>query len=236
MRTHRLPMQCGGLRFDGLLIDEGEADRRPLVLVFPTFVGRSPADLDVGRKLLDLGYRSLACDLYGEGRSGSTREDCSALMRPLMEDRAELRRRVAAWLDAGLAEAGADPMRTAAIGFCFGGLCALDLARSGAQLAGVASFHGLFQPTGIDDGAPIRAKVVAFHGWDDPMVPPAAVAALCAELTRAGADWQIHAYGGTMHGFTNPNAASPDLGVLYNEAAANRSWTALSNFLGEIFA
>lgn len=235
MEARELSVQCDGQRFDGLLMSDGEGDRRPLVLIFPTFVGRSPMDLDVGGRLSEAGYRALACDFYGGGRSGSTREECSALMQPLMEDRSALRRRLLAWLEAGADLAAAEPARTAAIGFCFGGLCALDLARSGAGLAGVASFHGLLKPTGLGDCPPIRAKVIAFHGWDDPMAPPQDVVALGAELTRAGADWQIHAYGGTVHGFTNPKAASPELGILYNEDAARRAWTALSNFLGEIF-
>lgn len=236
MEARELSVQCDGQRFDGLLMGDGEADRRPLVLVFPTFVGRSPADLDVGARLDEAGYRSLACDLYGGGRAGTTREECSALMRPLMEDRAALRRRLVAWLEAAASLAGAEPTRTAAVGFCFGGLCALDLARSGAQLAGVASFHGLLKPPGLGESPSVRTKVIVFHGWDDPMAPPEDVVALGAEFTEAGADWQVHAYGGTVHGFTNPKAASPELGIQYNEAADRRAWTALSDFLGEIFA
>lgn len=222
--------------FEGLLMSKDEEDTNPVVLVFPSFVGRSEADIAIGQRLVDAGYRVLACDIYGEGRSGSTREECSALMQPLMEDRHELRRRLLYWLGAGAAFAGEDRKQVAAIGFCFGGLCALDLARTGADFAAAASFHGLFTPFERGVPVPIRPKVIAFHGWDDPMVPPSEVEALARELTAAEADWQIHAYGQTMHGFTNPKAAAPELGILFNEAAAKRAWASLAAFLEESFA
>ena len=125
--------------------------------------------------------------------------------------------------------------RIVAIGYCFGGQCALDLARSGADIAGVASFHGLFDPPGLPH-LPIKAKVVAYHGWDDPMVPPEAVVALASELTEAGCDWQIHAYGHTGHGFTNPKAHELQIdGVFYVREAARRSFASLYLFLDELF-
>ena len=120
--------------------------------------------------------------------------------------------------------------KIAVIGYCFGGQCALDVARAGADVAGVVSFHGLFDPPGLAP-QPILAKVAAYHGWDDPMVPPEAVVALGNELTQAGADWQIHAYGGTMHSFTNPKAAMPDAGFLYSPVATARAWRSLEAFL-----
>jgi dienelactone hydrolase len=235
MHAESLSIDCGGTRFDGLLMGQGESDVRPLILIFPTFVGRSEADRGTGSRLNELGYRSLACDVYGEGRSGRTREECSALMQPLMDDRALLKGRLLAWLGAGRQLAGGNLRKVAAIGFCFGGLCALDLARTGANFAAAASFHGLFAPTDAQQ-ASIKAKVIAFHGWDDPMVPPSEVEALGRELGAAGADWQIHAYGQTMHGFTNPAASAPELGILYNEAAARRAWASLAGFLEESFA
>jgi dienelactone hydrolase len=156
-------------------------------------------------------------------------------MGRLRSDRAGLRDRLLAVLETsrGLPEAASQ--KIAVIGYCFGGQCALDLARAGADVAGVASFHGLFDPPGLP-ARPIEAKVVAYHGWDDPMVPPEAVIALGKELTEAGADWQIHAYGHVGHGFTNPHASSLGIeGVRFNEAAARRSWAALEDYLGELF-
>src|SRR4029079_13488708 len=126
-----------------------------------------------------------------------------------------------------------DEGRIVVAGYCFGGKCALDVARSGIDIAGAVSSDALFDPPGGEVGK-IKAKVLALHGWDDPMVPPETVVALGNELTAAGADWQIHAYGHVAHGFTNPNAASLQIdGVFYHELAAERSWTAFVNFLVE---
>jgi dienelactone hydrolase len=133
------------------------------------------------------------------------------------------------------AQDGTDAARIAAIGYCFGGLCVLDLARSGADIAGVASFHGLFDAPDLP-AQPIKAKVLALHGWNDPMVPPEAVVALAKELTDAGADWQIHGYGHVGHAFTNPGAAALGIpNVDYSPTASRRSWAALADYLDELF-
>jgi dienelactone hydrolase len=129
-----------------------------------------------------------------------------------------------------------DAKRLAAMGYCFGGLTVLDLARSGADVRGVVSFHGLFNAPETSAGASISAKVLCLHGYDDPMVPPESVLALAAELTAAGADWQIHAYGNTLHAFTNPAANDPGFGAVYNADADRRSAQALNDFLAEVMA
>ena len=121
-----------------------------------------------------------------------------------------------------------------AIGFCFGGLCALDVARSNADAAGVVSFHGLLNAPG-NTADEIKPKVLALHGWDDPMATPDDVKAFGEEMTKAKADWQLHAYGGTMHAFTNPQANDPDFGTVYDADADRRSWQAMQNFLTELF-
>ena len=156
-------------------------------------------------------------------------------MKRLANDRPALRRRLTHVLDLahGLNEV-ADRQIVVA-GYCFGGMCALDLARSGADVAAAVSFHGLFDPPGMPPEK-IKAKVVAFHGWDDPMVPPDKVVALGQELTAAGCDWQIHAYGNVAHGFTNPKASDLQIdGVRYNALAAERSWTSFISLLEELF-
>jgi dienelactone hydrolase len=226
----------GGALLEGLLVCDPEGGPRPTVIVAHTFVGRGPNEEAAAERLAALGYTAFAADLYGKGVLGTTREECAGLMQPFMEDRAHLQDRMLALLDTVRALPHVDAGRIVAIGYCFGGLCVLDLARTGAELAGVASMHGLFEPPGNRDGTRISAKVVAYHGWDDPMVPPASVTALGHELTAAGADWQIHAYGGVMHGFTNPNAAAPENGVLYDPRAAGRAWASLLLFLEECFA
>ena len=120
-------------------------------------------------------------------------------------------------------------------GTASGGSRCLDLARTGADFLGAVSFHGLFNPPGNTEGNAIEAKVLALHGWDDPMVPPETVVGLGRELTAAGADWQIHAYGNTLHAFTNPEADAPDMGAVYHPDADRRSWQAMENFLAELF-
>jgi dienelactone hydrolase len=151
-----------------------------------------------------------------------------------MEDRALLRRRINAALAALRAHPAVDGESMGAVGYCFGGLCVLDLARSApAGLRGVVSVHGMLHPPQIGDQARIGAKILILHGFEDPLAPPEHVLAVARELTDAGADWQLHAYGGTMHAFTNPGANAPEHGLLYNETAARRSWRSLCDFLEE---
>ena len=138
-------------------------------------------------------------------------------------------------MDVLAAQDEVDGSRLAATGYCFGGLCVLDLARTGRDFRGAVSFHGLFNSPGNTGGNAINAKVLALHGWDDPMVPPESVVELASEMTAAGADWQIHAYGHTAHGFTNPKANMPDHGLFYQADADRRSWQALECFLRELF-
>ena len=208
---------------------------KPTVILFPTVMGVSPLEIGFAERLVGLGYAGVVADLFGKQFHGAPRDTMFGEMKRLREDRAALRRRLLAVFDLVRGLAGGEGKRMAAIGYCFGGQCALDLARAGADLAGVASFHGLFDPPGLDP-QPIKAKVIAFHGWDDPMVPPEAVVALGKELTEAGADWQIHAYGHVGHGFTNPHASTLGIaGVAYNQAAARRSWAALEDYLAELF-
>ena len=146
-----------------------------------------------------------------------------------------LQRRLAAAVKAMQACDVVDASANAFMGYCFGGLCALDVARTGLEVNGVVSVHGLFRPATNLEPAAINAKVLALHGWDDPLVPPDQVLALARELTEAGADWQLHGYGGTGHAFTNPAAADPANGMAYNPLADRRSWRALVDFLEELF-
>jgi dienelactone hydrolase len=125
-----------------------------------------------------------------------------------------------------------DSQRIVIMGFCFGGLCALDLARSNADIRGAVSFHGMLNPSGFTEPK-VRAKVLMLHGYDDPLAPPEDVLAVAREFTDAGADWQLHAYGHTAHAFTNPQAQNRSGGMQYDESADRRSWHALEEFLGE---
>jgi dienelactone hydrolase len=237
LSTRRIEYEDGAARLEGELAwDTAAAGPRPGVLVAHTARGLSELETGKARALAGLGYAAFAMDLYGKGVRGRNREENRALMQPFMQDRARLQRRMQAALDCLRAQPEVDAARTAAIGFCFGGLCVLDLARSGADVAGVVSFHGLLDPPGAAPVGQIRAKVLVLHGWDDPMAKPDALVALGRELTAAGADWQIHAFGHTMHGFTNPQANDPGFGTVYQPDADRRSWLLMREFLDEIFA
>ena len=209
-------------------------DPRATIIVFPTVAGISPLEQGFGETLNGKAYNVFLADLYGKAFRGSGRDVGAQQMRRLSADRAALRDRLLSVVETvrGLDDLGAGIV---AIGFCFGGLCALDLARSGADISGVASFHGIFEPNGLPR-QPMKAKVIAFHGWDDPMVPPAKVVALGEELTAGGCDWQIHAYGGTVHAFTNPGAdALGNPATRYSELASRRAWRSLDGFLDDLF-
>lgn len=205
------------------------------VILVPTVMGITDLERGFARQLNERGCHALIADLFGKQFRGADRDTMFGEMGRLKDDRAALRDRMLEVLDLTRRQQGVEAGPIAAIGFCFGGMCVLDLARAGADVAGVASFHGLFDPPGFDP-QPISAKVVAYHGWDDPMVPPQVVVALGQELTEAGCDWQIHAYGHVGHGFTNPQAHQIGIeGVAYDEAAARRSWASLNLFLDELF-
>ncbi|HWK53595.1 MAG TPA: dienelactone hydrolase family protein [Hyphomicrobiales bacterium] len=210
-----------------------EQAERPAVLVCHAWGGRGDFECAAADKLAALGYVGIALDVYGKGVRGRNNEENSRLMQPLLDDRALLRRRLLAGVEAAARLPMVDTPRMAAIGFCFGGLCVLDLARSGADLRGVVSFHGLFTPAAELPSATIKAKVLALHGHDDPMSPPDQVQALAQELSAANVDWQIHVYGGTRHAFTNPEAQQPELGLLYNAVSAQRAWQNMQSFLSE---
>ncbi|HEY2048362.1 MAG TPA: dienelactone hydrolase family protein [Caulobacteraceae bacterium] len=224
-----------GKTCQGLLVSH-DAGPRPTVLVFHAWEGRTEAMGQFAERIASLGYNAFAGDIYGKGVIGSTTEECQALMNPLVGDRAKLREMLLGVVTAAVAQPEVDAGRVAAIGFCFGGLCVLDLARAGAPLRSVASFHGLFTPPGLPTVTPVKPKIIAYHGWDDPMVPPDAVVGFGKEFTEAGADWQLHAFGGAMHAFMAEGANMPEMGIQYNAVAAGRGWRALELFLAETLA
>jgi dienelactone hydrolase len=221
----------------GVCYDKTATTRRPCVIVLHAWHGAGEHETAKAKQLAELGYVGFVADVYGKGVRGDPAGDNSALMGPFMADRAALRERLLAAVAAARAHPAVDPERIAAIGYCFGGLGALDLARAGAPgVRGVVSFHGLFTPPDLGPQAPISAKVLVCHGWADPMAKPDAVLALATELTEAGADWQVHAYGHALHAFTHEGANAPAQGVAYDPKAARRSWRAAVDLLEEVFA
>jgi dienelactone hydrolase len=205
------------------------------VLVSHDWSGRRDLACKAADMLAQWGYVGFALDMYGKGVFGSDTdiEANSALMNPLAGDRALLRGRINAALACVKGLPQVDASRVAAMGYCFGGMCVLELARSGADVKGVVSIHGIFAPGDVPNES-ISAKVLCLHGHDDPMVPPAQVLDFETEMTDAGVDWQMHVFGSTMHAFTNPGANNPDFGAVYNASAEARSYQSLQNFLTEV--
>jgi dienelactone hydrolase len=230
-----LKQEYNGQTLEHVIVHDGSGRTLPTVIIIPTVMGVQPLEIGFAERLVERGYHAVVVDLFGKRfRPVIDRGEAFAAMGELREDRAALRNQLLAVLEEVRKRPHVQDDKVAVIGYCFGGQCALDVARSGADVAGVASFHGLFDPPGLP-AQPIKAKVVAYHGWNDPMVPPEAVVALGQELTDGGADWQIHAYGNVGHGFTNPKAHEIGVaGVEYDEAAARRSWAGLENFLAEV--
>jgi len=224
-----------GQPFEHVAVRDAAAGPRPGILLCPNVLGTKEADFAYAEKVAALGYSVLVADLFGQGKRTTRADDDAARYMPeLRADRALLRARVNAAHDLLKGLDAVDPARTAAIGFCFGGLCILDLARSGADIAGGVSFHGVYEAPPFPNAA-ITAKLLICHGWDDPIAPPDATVALAKELTEAGCDWQIHAYGGTGHAFTDESADMPERGLAYSPAADRRSFKAMVDFLGELF-
>jgi len=216
--------------------DDSIKERRPAVMINHAWSGRNDFVEEKALKLAELGYFAFAVDMYGKGVLGQGIDESAALMQPFMDDRSLVLRRMKAALYAVTLFPWVDDKKIAAIGFCFGGLCVLDLARSGADIKGVVSFHGLVDaPSQKTPNTVIKTKVLLLNGADDPMVSNDLLFALQQELTEAGADWQVHTYGKTMHAFTNPIANDPDFGTVYQPDSDRRSWLTMKNFLSEVF-
>lgn len=235
MIERELKYEHDGTTFDAYVaLKEGLGNGRPAVLIAHTWEGRGEFVCDKARVLAGEGYVACAIDLYGDARTGADADESAQLMQPLLDDRGLLQSRLLRALQAIASIEEVDPSRIAAIGYCFGGLCVLDLARIGGDVRGVVSFHGLLTAPQNIAAQSINAKVLILHGHEDPMAKIDDVLAIENELTAARADWQLHSYGNTMHSFTNPNANNPDFGTVYNDTADYRSWIAMMNFLGEV--
>ncbi len=224
-----------GTLLEGFLAyDDANPEPGPTVMISHAWAGRDEFACDKARWVASLGYTGFALDLYGKDVRGNSPEENTRLMQPFMQDRAFLQSRMQASLEILVSLPEVDADKVAAMGFCFGGLCVLDLARTGADLKGVISVHGFFSPPGNLKEQKIRASVLALHGHDDPMVAMDTAVAFGKEMTGAGVDWQLHVFGRTKHAFTNPHASDHGRGTVYNEDANRRSWSMISNFLEEV--
>ncbi|HEX5504473.1 MAG TPA: dienelactone hydrolase family protein [Thermomicrobiales bacterium] len=235
MKMQPIPYRDGATPLTGYLVwDDARDERRPGVLVVHGGAGLDEHAQGRARRLADLGFVVLACDMYGDGVAGD-RARVMARITDLSTNPDRLCRRA----QAGIEVLAAHPLvdgRLAAVGYCFGGMAVLELARGGVALAGVVSVHGGLKTTRPAQPATVRAKILVCHGALDPHVPLADVTAFVEEMNHAGADWQLIVYGGAMHGFTHEHAvAGATPGVAYHAPTDARSAAALQRFFAEIF-
>jgi dienelactone hydrolase len=235
MKTEVVEYRHGDVVLEGYLAyDDSFQGKRPGVLVVHEWYGHTPYVRKRAEQLARLGFVAFASDMYGKGVLAKDAKEAAALAGIYMGDRKLMRARAAAGLDVLRRRPEVDPARLAAIGYCFGGTTVLELARSGADLASVVSFHGLLNTPNPGDARNIKGKVLVLHGGDDPFVPMKQVEAFQEEMRKGGVDWEFVTYGGAVHRFTNPEAGSDNSkGVAYNELADRRSWQAMKAFFAE---
>lgn len=237
IRTEKVEYRHGDAVLEGYLAYDDEVkEARPGVLVVHEWWGINDHTRKKTEEAARLGYVAFAADIFGKDVRPVTAEEASKQAGKYRSDRKLMRERVNAGLEVLRANRLVDKGRIAAMGFCFGGTTALELARSGADIKGTVSFHGALSTPNPDDAKNIKGKVLALHGADDPFVKAAEVAAFQDEMRKANVDWYMVSYGGAVHSFTNPASGNdPSKGLAYNEKADKRSWGAMKDFLGEAF-
>lgn len=234
--TKTVEYKHGGTVLEGYLAyDDAVTGQRPGVLVVHQWLGITDHERERARMLAELGYVAFAADIYGRGVRVANPQEAQAQASKYREDPALFRARVAA----GLAELKrnelVDGARCAAIGYCFGGGAVLELARSGADVAGVVSFHGSLDTKAPAQPGGVKAMVLVCHGAADPHVKPESVDRFREEMEKARVDYQFIAYSGAVHGFTQKSAGDdPSTGVAYNALADRRSWQHMQDFFAEV--
>ncbi len=237
IKTQAVAYKDGTVALEGYLAyDDSLQGKRPVVLIVHEWWGLNSYVKGRAEQIARLGYVALALDIYGKGVRATTMDEAGKLAGAFYQDRPLMRKRALA----GLIEAKSLPMvdvtRVAAIGYCFGGGVVLELARSGADIRGVVTFHGSLDTPHPEDARNIKAKVLVCHGANDPFVTQERVVAFWNEMRDAKVDWQLNVYSNAVHSFTNPGSGDdPSKGMAYNKEADLRSWQAMKTFLEEIF-
>jgi len=233
MDTQTVTYRDGDTELTGHFARDAErAYKRPGILVVHGGAGLDSHAKERAKRLAELGFVVFACDMYGNGVAGN-RERVMARITELHNDTAKLCGRARAGIEVLAAHPEVDG-RIAAVGYCFGGMVVLEVARSGAELAGAVSLHGSLSTARSARAGMVRAKILVCHGALDPHVPMAQVDAFVQEMNDAGADWQLIVYGGAMHGFTHETGPAVP-GVAYDAVADARSATAMHSFFTELF-
>lgn len=235
IKTQAVAYKEGDTALEGFLIyDDSLKGTQPGIVVVHDWMGMGAIPKAKGEALAKLGYVAFVADIYGKGKIPKDAKEAGALAGSFKADRPLLRKRVRAAYDQLLSSKRVDASKTAAIGFCFGGTTVLELARSGAPLASVVSFHGGLETPTPADAKNIKAHLLVLHGADDPFVPAAEVAGFEKEMNDAKVDWQLIKYSGAVHSFSIPNAGNDNSkGAAYNEKADHRSWQAMRDFFKE---
>ena len=237
IRSAPVEYKVGDTTFEGqFFYDDADSAPRRAVLVCHEWWGLNDYAKKRAEQLAQMGYAALAVDVYGKGVNAKTMEEAAKMSGALKADRPALRARVNAALTALKTRKEVDPKRIVAIGYCFGGTTALELARSGADVAGVVAFHaGLVTPS-PDDAKNIKGKVLVCTGGADGMVGPDKREAFIKEMEDAKVNYQISVYSGAKHAFTNPDAGKFGIGgIAYDKQADERSWREMQDLFGEDF-
>lgn len=236
IQTRTVEYSHDGVFLEAFIACDDTPGERPGVLISHAWGGRDSFAESKAIEMARLGYVGFALDMYGKGVLGKSKDENSALMTAITGNRAVLQERINLALDTLKNQPEVNPEKTAAIGFCFGGLCVLDLARSGAKLNAVISFHGLLGKPDNIQSSEINAAVLVLNGYDDPMVSTEDIAILQSDLTASGCDWQLHNFGQTMHAFSNPIANDPEFGTVYCEKSDQRASKLMQSLLDETLA
>lgn len=238
VKTETIKYQAGQVEAQSYLAyDDKAADKRPGIVIVPEWWGLNDYAKSRARQLAELGFVAIAADMYGGAQVTDDPKMAGTWAGGLKKgDRKELRTRVQAALAQLKANPHVDPTKTAAIGYCFGGTTALELARSGADVSAVVSFHGDLSSAQPAQAGQVKAKVLVCHGADDSFEPPAQIEAFQDEMRKAHIDWQMNSYGGAVHSFTNPGADKHGIpGIAYNKEADHRSFHAMLSLFREVF-
>ncbi len=238
VQTKTIEYSDGNVTLEGFAAWDSDqiGTAKPGVLVVHQWLGLTDYEKGRCKQLAELGYVALALDVYGKGVRPANTQEAAQIAGTYKADRDLYRRRLSLGLDELRKLEGVDKNHLAAIGYCFGGTGAIELARSGADIDGIVSFHGGLDSPSPADGENIKAKVLICHGADDPFVPVADIDAMKTEFNQANVDWQMVYYSGAVHSFTQPMAGNDNSrGAAYNEAADNRSFQAMQTFFNELW-
>lgn len=236
IQTKIVEYRDGDVVLEGLLAWDDAITKAPGILIVHQWMGRTDYEEDRAKQLAKQGFVAFVLDIYGKGVRPNTTQEAGKLAGVYKNDRSLYRRRLQAGLEQLQGQGMVDRQRIAAIGYCFGGTGVLELARSGAEINGVVSFHGGLDSLHPEEAKKIKAKVLICHGADDPFVPTKDIEAMKKEFADADVDWQMIYYSEAVHSFTQPMAGNDNSrGAAYQERADKRSWQAMNNFFGEIF-